>query len=286
MLNSSLASFEEFDRRRFMATTAKSLLGVSILPVGAALANNAPASTAGKAKQVIYLYMSGAMSHLDTFDPKPKSDKQGETGVIKTAIPGVQFGEYFENLAKQAKDIAVVRSMTTTTGAHEQARYLLRTSYKKIATTKHPGLGSWVQKFKGRIHKDLPPTVQIGGGVGPGYMGAKYAPVPIGDPSKGLENTKSPSYLNDNQFDQRMKLSNAFEKDFRRKAKNADVKGYDELYNDAIRLLKSKDLKAFNIYEEPKENSGSVRNKSLWSWSSARSSTCGKWRPFRRSQFR
>ena len=68
----------ELERRRFMSLAAKGFLGVSILPWaiperahGAGLGLNRPLNHAPKAKNVIYLYMSGGMSHIDTFDPKP-----------------------------------------------------------------------------------------------------------------------------------------------------------------------------------------------------------------------
>jgi hypothetical protein len=262
---------DEFSRRQLMVEMARHCLGVTVLPVGLAVALEAadkqdekkksdPAKSStsngsgGKAKHLIYLYMQGAMSQLDTFDPKPKSKVQGETKPIQTKISGVQFGEYLPQLAKVADKLAVIRSMNTSTAAHEPARYLMSTSYKPIATTRHPGLGSWIHKSLGRIHKELPVAVQIGGGIGPGYLGAEFAPVPIGDPSLGLQNTKSPSYLTDSAFDKRMELSRAFDANFRKLAgKNRKVNGYDDLYADAIHLLRSEDLKAFDISKESDE---------------------------------
>lgn len=243
---------DEPTRRDFMAAAAKSMLGVSVLPFAASAVQAAESGEIRQkpARKLIYLFMSGAMSQLDTFDPKPKSDVQGDTGVIKTALPGIQFSEHMPKLAAMANKIAVVRSMNTATGAHEQGRYLMRTSYKKIASTRHPGLGSWIHKLAGRIHPDLPPSVSIGGGVGPGYLGAKFAPVPIGDPAKGIQNTKAPNYLSEDRFNNRMKLSGKFDASFKAKAKTADVRGYDDLYTDTINLLKSKDLEAFDIGKE------------------------------------
>ena len=250
MLN--LSKLDDVSRRGFMTTAAKTALGVSVLPFATAHEAEAQIRAGAKAKQIIYLMMTGAMSHLDTFDPKPKTDVQGDTGVIKTKIPGVQFSEHMTGLAQHADKLAVIRSLSTSTGAHGPARYLARTSYKPIATTKHPGLGSWMHKLAGKINKDLPPTVQIGGGVGPGYLGANYAPVPIGDPAKGIQNTKSPAYLTDKSFDKRMQLSSMFDAEFRRRGdKNSKVTGYDDLYRDAIKLLRSEDLKAFDITKEP-----------------------------------
>lgn len=251
MLPNELKKLDGVSRRQFMSGVARASLGVSMLPIAAHEAM-AQSRSGGKAQRVIYLMMSGAMSHLDTFDPKPKSDVQGDTGVVSTAIPGVQFSEFLPKLAKRAKQLAVIRGMSTSTGAHGPASYLMRTSYGKIATTKHPGLGSWIQKIKGRIHKELPASVHIGGGVGAGYMGAQFAPVPLGDPSKGLENTQQPPYLKDSAFDKRMTLSSAFDSTFRRRAGvNSKVAGYDDLYQEAIGLLRSKDLEAFDINKEP-----------------------------------
>ncbi len=89
-------------------------------------------AAAGKAEHVIYLFMSGAMSHIDTFDPKPGTESAGETTAIQTSIPGISIGNHLPLIAKQMDRLAVVRSMTTETAAHEQAVYLMRTSFKQI----------------------------------------------------------------------------------------------------------------------------------------------------------
>lgn len=254
---------DDLSRRHLMMQVARCCLGVSLLPPGLEQALAADtAKPAGRkaygskprAKHLIYLFMGGAMSQLDTFDPKPKSKVQGETKPVQTKITGVQFGEFLPELAKQADRLAVIRSTNTSTADHNAARYLTSTSFKPIATTQHPGLGSWIHKFLGRIHKELPVAVQVGGGVGPGYLGAQYAPVPVGDPALGLQNTKSPAYLTNDAFDKRMQLSSTFDSGFRARAKNnRKVNGYDDLYRDAIGLLRSEDLKAFDINAEPED---------------------------------
>ena len=78
-----------------MEGTAKSFLGVGALGLAgnkaqAALGPNLGLpNRAGAAKHVIYLYMSGGMTHLDTFDTKPGHDNQGQTKTIKTNVPGL-----------------------------------------------------------------------------------------------------------------------------------------------------------------------------------------------------
>ena len=78
-------SADELTRRRFMTRTARSLLGVGLLPNY--LARNALAldsSMGSTAKNVIYLYMDGGMSHVDTWDPK-QGDVMGPTKTIPAA---------------------------------------------------------------------------------------------------------------------------------------------------------------------------------------------------------
>ena len=124
------------------------------------------------------------MSQLDTFDPKPGRDVQGSTGVIQTAVPGISFGEHLPRLAQQMKKLAVVRSLSAETGAHAPGQYMMRTSYKEIASIRHPGMGAWSQKILGKISKDLPGNVVIGnstGHPGSGFLDARVAPVPVGE---------------------------------------------------------------------------------------------------------
>jgi hypothetical protein len=252
LLMVDVKTFDGRARRRFMAQMASSLLGVTALTDLSLGVDDDKTKTTAPAKQIIYLFMTGAMSHLDTFDPKPESSVQGDTQAISTSISGVQFGQNLPKLANMANDLAVVRGMYQETAAHGPAQYLIRTSYDEIATTNHPGLGPWIQRLDGRISQTLPASVNIGSkGGGPGYLGAKFAPVPIGDPNKGLENTAMPKYLKTFHFDRRLSLSKTFDKGFRFRAQdNSHVNGYDDLYREAIGLLRSDAIKAFDITSE------------------------------------
>ena len=59
---------------------------------------------------------------------------QGTTKAIQTAVPGIQVSEHFPKLAQQMKKLALVRSLAAETGAHAPGQYLMRTSYKEIAS--------------------------------------------------------------------------------------------------------------------------------------------------------
>ena len=120
---------DPLSRRRFVSQAALSCLGVGSMPLlaGAAASGRVPMNPA-TAKRVIYLYMSGGMSHLDTFDTKPGHANQGPTESIKTKADGVQVSEHFPLLSKHMDKVAVINSLSSTQGAHArgQARPLGR----------------------------------------------------------------------------------------------------------------------------------------------------------------
>ncbi|MFN0197347.1 MAG: DUF1501 domain-containing protein [Planctomycetaceae bacterium] len=243
-------------RRTFLEYAAKTLLGVSVLP---ALSRTASAQTeaAGKAKRMIYLFMNGGMTHLDTFDLKPGHENQGETQPISTSVPGLQISQFLPTLASQFDKIAAIRSMYTQTGDHQGGEYLMRTSYDEIATERHPSLGPWIQQFKGRQSKSLPDTVLVGAPArhpGAGFFDPTFSPLPIGDPNRGLENTTAPEYLTQNSFAKRVKLIDGFDKKFRSKYNVRKVQSYTDFYTEATTLLSSGELKSFDLNEEKAED--------------------------------
>lgn len=250
-----LLSTNPSSRRDFMSSMAHSLLGVSFLPLIAG--KSIAASRSGKkAKQVIYLYMGGAMSQFETFDPKPGSESQGQSKAIDTNVAGIKLGENLPKLAKLTNELALVRSMSTETGAHGPGAYLMKTGYREIASTRHPSLGPWIQKLSGKGNPVLPGSVVIGGGSGhpgSGYLGAQYMPVPVGSANRGLQNTKPPKYLSESQFDHRMELANRFDRAFEKKFATTEVQGYTKLYDEAIQLMRSEELKVFDINLESKQ---------------------------------
>jgi hypothetical protein len=241
---------QPLSRRRMFAQAAAGLLGVRVLNEWEGVAQ---AATPSKAKQVILLSMRGAMSHLDTFDPKPGREVQGETKAIKTKIPGVQFGESLSNLAGIADELAVIRSMTTETGDHEQGTYFIRTGYKKLNSIQHPAMGAWTLQAMGKMSKDLPGSVLVGNGAehpNAGFLESTLIPVPIADPKKGLENVKMQEYLTDTNFRRRLTLASKIDADFRDKFGGTEMAAYNEMYREAVRLMGSSELVAFDINKE------------------------------------
>jgi len=244
---------ERLARRAMFGRIARTTLGVTLLDgLGGSLAAAASGSK-NAGMNLIILSMRGAMSHLDTFDPKPGREEQGETKAIQTKTPGVLFGEHLPKLAQQSERLAVIRSMTTETGDHQQGQYVMRTAYPVLGSIRHPSLGSWALHVQGKASRDLPGFVLVGNGnehPGAGFLDPSVTPVPVADPALGLENTVRPAYLTEKNFDRRLALADKIDADFKRRYAGPQVDAYDQMYKDAVRLLGSVDLEAFDIAKE------------------------------------
>ena len=97
-----------------------------------------------KAKRCILLWMMGAPSQLDTWDPKPNTETGGPFAAIPTTAPGIQISEHLPLTAKQMKHLSLIRTVNSRDPNHETAAYLLHTAYRKAADIEHPTWGaSW-----------------------------------------------------------------------------------------------------------------------------------------------
>ncbi len=139
-----------------------------------------------KAKNVIYLYMDGGPSQVDTFDPKPQLEKDnGKPFGMKMeptqfnnvgntlASPwnfnnygecGLPVSDLFPNVAKHADNLCVVRSMVSNFSEHTNANYFLHTGN---GFQGRPSMGAWTTYGLGSECDDLPGFVVLNGGLIP-----------------------------------------------------------------------------------------------------------------------
>ena len=244
---------DELTRRQFAQNIAKAYLGVNALIYGQDLI--ARTERIPTARHVIFLNMSGGMTHIDTFDPKPENKEvMGQTTAINTSADGIQLGSWLPKTAQQMHLASLVRSVNSNQGAHEQANYLLHTSYQKRGTIIHPSMGSWISKLCGKLNNSLPDNVKINGGsgiIGAGYFESKHGPLPLGNPDAGIQNVKKSGYVAEDMYKDRLDASSILNEGFTRQFPQKQVRAYSDLYDDAIKLMKSKDLEAFDLTHEP-----------------------------------
>jgi hypothetical protein len=251
-----------FSRRQFVTGAAQTFLGVTALQH---LAGNkafavpgegtSPLKQVATAHNVIYLYMTGGMSHLDTFDPKPDNkDVMGLTKVINTNVDGIRFSENLPLLARQADKLAVLRGMNSTQGAHEQGQYYMRTSYTLRSSIRHPSMGAWLQKFQDRGNPTLPGSVMIGNesrNPGAGFFESRFAPLTINDPESGIANVRPNQWFTEERQADRLEVAKKLDRKFAETYNVKNVRAYSDMYDDAVKMMKSEELEAFNLDAEP-----------------------------------
>ncbi|MFT6620701.1 MAG: hypothetical protein ACJASX_003615 [Limisphaerales bacterium] len=243
----------DFNRRRFLQLAAGSFLGVSTNKLFAAAGDASPLPPrSAPAKQLIYLYMAGGMSHLDTFDLKPGHPNQGSTRPINTNVDGIRFTSHLPSLAQHADKLCVINSLTSTAGDHEKGNYFMHTSYQQRATIRHPGLAAWNHKMQGKLNPTLPASVFIGResrfhGSG-GFFEPEFEPLAISEPRFGLKHARTS--IADDRFQRRRNLASDLDVEFLERYHSKPIRAYGDMYADAVRLMDSPDLAAFNINQE------------------------------------
>jgi hypothetical protein len=121
----------------------------------------------GKAKRVIFLYATGGVSHIDTFDPKPIDGRDG-SGKDKlmgcqwafSANPrcGTVISDLFPHLREKMDEICLIRSMKSAHFDHSEATLGFHTG---SATFARPSMGSWISYGLGTVNRDLPSFIAI-----------------------------------------------------------------------------------------------------------------------------
>src|ERR1700722_4974426 len=100
----------DFNRRDFVRMSLASAFGAASCPW---LPRLAAAAGKNPTKACIVLWMSGGPSQTDTWDLKPGHKNGGPSKETATAVPGLRFSEHFKKLSEMAKELGIIRSMST-----------------------------------------------------------------------------------------------------------------------------------------------------------------------------
>ncbi|HJZ59403.1 MAG TPA: DUF1501 domain-containing protein, partial [Gemmataceae bacterium] len=249
MLSSNLT---ETTRRKFLQLAAAGVGVASFSGWMKVLANHAAAGNAPtKAKSCILLWMDGGPSHKDTFDLKPDSKGAGDFKPIKTSAPEIEISEHLPKIAQQMHHGVVVRGMSTPEGAHPRAKYNLHTGYREgQGGLVYPSIGAIVACEVGKPEASVPAFVSIGNrSYGSGFLGPKYQPLLVQDPTRGVEDLKA--VVAEGQFNNRLSLLQEMEKGFHQEYQAAPITDHKTTYERAVKLMNSKEGKAFDLSEEP-----------------------------------
>src|SRR5205085_3180059 len=129
-------------------------------------------------KSLIVLWMGGGPSTIDLWDMKPGHKNGGEFKPIKTSADGIEICEHLPSVAKQMKNLSIIRSLRTSEGDHQRGTTLMNTGRSPSPVVQFPSIGSVVAHQLTPKELDLPSFVSVGGTaarVGPGFLGATCA---------------------------------------------------------------------------------------------------------------
>jgi hypothetical protein len=198
----------------------------------------------------ILLWMAGGPSQFETLDPKPGAETQGPTRAIPTTVPGLQVAEHWPRLAGVARELAVIRSMTSREGNHGRATYLLHTSYPPSGGIVHPGIGSITAREIGPSDFELPSFVCVQGqSVGSSFLGVRYAPFIVNDPNRPPDNLAAP--VPAARLDRRLELMRELERPFAQGGAADLVRDHQTLYRQTAQMVLSPRGRAFDLESEP-----------------------------------
>ena len=155
--------FGQMTRRHWMGHLASTALGVPAIQFFSSLQANAEQLRKTN-RSIIVLWMGGGPSHMDIWDLKPDSEKNGGPfKPIDTSAPGVKITEHLPKVAKQMHHLSILRSLDSKEGNHDRGTYLMHTGYAPNPTVVHPGFGSYCALDLGErlSNFDLPHCISI-----------------------------------------------------------------------------------------------------------------------------
>lgn len=244
-------------RRNFLKVGT---LGMGAMGLPSLLAARASAEAQGqtvKDTAVVWLWLSGGPTHVETFDPKMTApvEYRSTTGEAKTKIPGLTLGGTFPKMAQMADQLAVVRSFAHTNSGHGGGTHFLMTGYDNRnidngGLPSRPSLGSIVAKQRGSNHPvtGMPTYVRLGGigSDGPAFLGTAYAPFGSNREAKGNMSLQTSV----DRLDDRRALLEGFDRFKRNSDQTGLMEGLDAFEQQAFNLVLGKAPQAFDLKKE------------------------------------
>src|SRR2546423_10220079 len=175
-------------RRDFLKVGALGMTGLMLPDLLRLRAAAAEAGRPTRNTSVVWLWLGGGPTHVETFDPKMSAPAEFRSvvGAVQTNVPGIELGGVLPRMARVADKMAFVRSFAHRNSGHGGGTHWLMTGYDYVAAdngapANKPGIGSIVSRFRGATNPStgLPRYVRMGGilGDGPSRLGPPCPPL-------------------------------------------------------------------------------------------------------------
>jgi hypothetical protein len=219
-----------------------------------------------KQKSLIILWMAGGPPTIDLWDLKPESVNGGPHKPKPTAASGVEISEHLPLVAKQFKNLSIIRSLNSKEGDHDRGTRMMNTGRAPNPLLDYPSIGSVMAYYQAQDidamkNADLPASISVGGPRGgSGFLGMKYAPFNIQNAGTPPENIAAPAGIDQDRMARRAALFNRVEGSFSTgmpvdpktgKPMVLDAaQAHKEVYEKALNLVVSSRKEVFNLDTE------------------------------------
>jgi hypothetical protein len=207
-----------------------------------------------KQRRVLVIWLSGGVSQLETWDPKPATDTGGPFLTIPTSVPGVHISELLPHTARLMHRLAVVRGVNTHEDDHGKGYYIMHTGRRQDPATSYPHLGSVCAKLLGSQDCPLPGYIHItprGSGAhadDAGFLGPRFASVAVAE-GRAPANIARPAGLDARADQLRQDLRHRLDARFALRRRTAETEAYTHSYDQAAQLMSRRGL--FDLGKEP-----------------------------------
>lgn len=235
----------KLSRRQLMGAATGAALGA--VGLGPLLQPAIAEELKEKNKQVLFVWLDGGMSQLESWDPKPNTQFGGPFRAIPTSVPGIHISELLPNSAKQMHHLAIIRSLCTQDNSHSAGVARIQRGDPKNRGVTYPYFGSAVAKLLGPGKSNLPPYVWIKPGSGgfkhddAGFLGPKFGALAFGD---GLppDNLLLHESITEQADDERDQLRQAANRRYAARRRKEVTEANSYVFEMARTLMKRQDL--------------------------------------------
>jgi uncharacterized protein (DUF1501 family) len=257
-------------RRDFIKVGA---LGMGGLALSDLLRARAQASAEGRPTRnasVVWLWLGGGPTHVETFDPKmdAPAEFRSTIGDVPTNLPGVRLGSVFPRMARMADKFAFVRSFAHTNSGHGGGTHWVMTGYDYPPADNgmgqnKPALGAILARHRGAnsAATGLPNYVRLSGilGDGPSWLGSPYAPFD----SAGNARSNMNLQVTLDRLAERRSLLRSFDTLSREVDRSGLMQGLDSFEVQAHDLLLSRAREVFDVTREEPRTADMYGNNGL-----------------------
>jgi hypothetical protein len=207
-------------------------------------------------KQVIFVWLDGGMSQLESWDPKPNSQFGGPLRDIATAVPGIRVSELLPHTARQMQHLTILRNLHTQDNSHSAGVARINRGDPKNRGVVYPYFGSAVAKLLGPTSTGMPPYVWVkpySSGFkaeDAGFLGAKYGALAFGDgdpnndglPLEPPENLQLHDSISPSDDQARNELREMFNRRYAQRRRKESTEASSHVFDTAHKLMERIDL--------------------------------------------